>query len=104
MIKYGFFLLILLVAACKMDDHKKLALIMTSNCYWDVHDGYSAANQKVAYCYKFNKDGSCLHFFTPDKKGKRDEYNSGDVVVPKTWELQGDTVLYLQGAKRRVLS
>jgi hypothetical protein len=87
-----------------MDNNKRLVSIMTSDCYWDVHNNYSAANQRVAYCYKFNKDGSCLYLFTPDKRGKRDEYNSDDVVVPKTWKIQGDTIVYLQATKRRVLS
>lgn len=101
-IKYGFFLAILLITGCKSKT-KNLFKIITSNCYWDVHDTYSAANRRIAYCYKFNKDGSCLYLFTANKNGKREEYNSDDVVTPKTWELHGDTVLRLRASKRTVV-
>jgi hypothetical protein len=97
---YRLIFAIFLITGCKTDNNTKLIAIITSNCYWDVRDTYSAANMRIAYCYKFNKDSSCLYLFTPDKKGKRDEYNSDDVVVPKTWELQGDTMLYLRASKR----
>jgi hypothetical protein len=103
-IKYGFPLTVLLFAGCKTDNNKKLVEIITSNCYWDIHDIYSAANQRIAYCYKFNKDGSCLYLFTPDKKGKRNEYDDDDVVAPKKWELKGDSILYIRGIQRRVIN
>jgi len=102
MIRYGFIFVILLITGCEARP-KKLFDVITSDCYWDVHDSYSAANGRIAYCYKFNRDGSCLYLFTADKDGNRDEYSPDDVVTPKTWELQGDTVLLLRASKRTVV-
>jgi hypothetical protein len=80
---------------CRGNENFKLSSLMTSeNCYWDVSDSLAISLGRPAYCYKFNKNGQCLYFFY-DKKGKRNEYYDDDVVVPKQWEIKGDTVLIL---------
>lgn len=99
-----FFLCFLLFLSCKTGNKKSLSSIITlSNCYWDIHDSESTSLGRSAYCYKFTKDGHCSYFFY-DKRGKRNGYDFDDVVVPKTWKLTGDTILYLQGTERKVLS
>ena len=101
MIKY--YLLLFLFIGCQPND-KRLGSIMT-NCYWDIHDTHSAANGRIAYCYKFDKNGSCSYLFTPDKNGKRDEFNFDDnIPTSKTWKLQGDTLLYILGIERRIIN
>lgn len=103
--KYSFYLWLLLIIGCKANNTSLSSIITSSNCYWDVHDNYSAANGKISYCYRFNTDGSCLYLFASDKKGIRDEYNFGDnIPTTKTWKLQGDTTLYILGIERRVLN
>lgn len=101
-IKYFFCLLFLLVIGCKHNDEIS-SIITSSDCYWDIHDAYSAANGRIAMCYKFNKDGSCSYLFTLDKKGKRDEYDDDDVRVPKQWKIIGDTI-YIRGIKSCLIS
>jgi hypothetical protein len=39
-----------------------------------------------------------------NRKGKRDEYDDDDMVVPKKWELKGDSILYIRGIQRRVIN
>jgi hypothetical protein len=82
-----------------------LSTILTvPNCYWNIHDEHSSRNDRISYCYKFNEDGSCLYMFTPDKKGNRYEYHYGDDLPPsKTWQLQGDSIIYILGLERKVI-
>ncbi len=101
--KYVYCLMLLCVIGCKTNDTNLSSIITSPNCYWDVHDAYSSANNKVGYCYKFNKDGRCLYLFALDKKGKRDEYDDDDAIVPKEWKVKGDSVIYIRGIERRVV-
>ena len=88
---------------CTGNENFKLSSLMTSeNCYWDVSDSLSISLRRPAYCYKFNKNGQCLYFFY-DRKGKRNEYYDDDVVMPKKWEIKGDTILIL-GIRRYLVS
>lgn len=95
-------LLILLICGCRADDSNDLAKIITVNCYWDLHYESSSAGRRVAYCYRFKKDGSCLYLFYKNKKGIRHEFYDDDVVVPKTWRVEGDT-LYIRGIERTII-
>jgi hypothetical protein len=102
--KYCFCLILFSCIGCGAKKGKLSSILTTPNCYWDVHDAYSASNRKIGYCYKFNKDGKCLYLLTPNKYGKRVEYYDDDIIVPKEWKLNGDSVIFIRSIERRVLS
>jgi hypothetical protein len=101
--KYSFYLLLLVITSCKSNADKLRFIISSSNCYWDIRDSLSVSLGRPAYCYQFNRDGHCLYLFY-NRKGKRDEYDDDDVIVPKKWELKGDSIMYIRGIQRRVIS
>jgi len=95
-------LLLVLVFGCKANDTNLSSILTSSNCYWDIQYIDSFGGRSV-YCYKFNKDGSCQYFFY-DRKKVRNKYDFDDnIPVSNTWQLQGDTVIYIYGAKGNIL-
>lgn len=101
--KYIFFLLfVLLTVGCKHNDDLN-NVITTPNCYWDIHDKNTAIEGRISMCYRFNKDGSCLYLFTPNKKGEREEYYDDDVIVSKRWQIKGDTI-YIREIERYIVN
>lgn len=90
---------------CKSNNNNLRGVLIASDCYWDIHNNYSTVNQRISYCYKFKKNGSCSYLFTPDKEGKRDEFNFDDnKPITKKWEVHGDTIIYILGIERRVIN
>jgi hypothetical protein len=104
MIRYIFCLIFLGVLGCKSNDNKIKSIIASPHCYWDIRDSLAASLGRSAYCYSFSKDGYCEYFFY-DRKGRRDRYDFDDnVPTTKTWKLQGDTLIYILGVERKLLS
>jgi hypothetical protein len=102
-IRYCVYFILSSSMSCTYNGHTgSLNSIITSDCYWDVHDTFSVANGKVGYCYQFKKNGKSNYFFY-DRKGVRTNYDFGDLVVPKNWRIIGDTLMYLQGIERIVV-
>jgi hypothetical protein len=103
MTKYTSCLILILVIGCKANDRNLSSIITSANCYWDIQYVDSFGGQSV-YCYKFNKDGSCQYFYY-DKKKARNKYDFDDnIPTTKNWQLQGDTALYIFGARGNILS
>ncbi|MDI9364515.1 MAG: hypothetical protein QM541_06170 [Flavobacterium sp.] len=87
---------------CKVDNHSKIVLNITSSCHWDMHDSLSASLGRAAYSYKFNSNGHCTYLFY-DKKRKRNKYDDDDVVTNGKWEIKGDSVIVIRGVIRDIL-
>jgi len=92
--------LIFFVASCETSEKKRsIRDTLTDNCYWDVID------KQVYYmtnaCYRFMKDGKCDFFYYNFRDKKRINtvfrFDFDDVIVSKTWLLQNDNTLNIQG-------
>lgn len=68
--------------------------ILSENCYWDILN--TGSIHPINTCYKFEKDGGChyYHYDFIDKARTESvfEYDDGDVVVPKTWNVSEDSI------------
>jgi len=62
----------------------------------EIHDGH-----------RFKKKQVCERFYYRFKDQKRTDtviwYDEEDIIVPKTWEMIGDTILKVQGLTMRIL-
>ena len=101
--KYVSCLMLIWVIGCKTNDTNLSSIITSSNCYWDIQYVDSLGGRSV-YCYKFNRDGKCV-YFSYNRKGIRNKFDFDDnVPITRTWKLEGDTVLYIFGAKGIVVN
>lgn len=91
-----------IIFSCKANNKNIVTTLTESECYWDVHDKYSTLNGKIGFCYKFENDSFCQYLYY-NRRNVREEFDFDDVVLPKTWKVQGDTIIYLLGIKRKII-
>jgi hypothetical protein len=98
---------ILILFSCR-NDHQNLSLtnILKGDCCWDrtEEDGVIGG---LNSCYRFLPEGQCYFyyykFYNRQITDSVYRYDDGDVVVPDTWSVQGDTLLIARGSPYRVL-
>lgn len=91
-----------IIISCKTDKKSILTALTASECYWDVHDQYSTLNGRIGYCYKFENAGFCQYLYY-NRRNEREKFDFDDVIIPKTWKVHGDTIIYLLGIERKII-
>jgi len=100
----------MLIFGCHEDNQQKLKDILPKVEFWDYTFTENGGNQ-VYGAYKFEKNSNCL-FFSYRKINTNDsllirvpaDSNSGDVIEPNTWSVINDSLVYIRGMQRSVVS
>jgi hypothetical protein len=106
----AFFLL-----SCGGAKRPSLQQVLVSDCFWD-RTGDNQVIGGLNSCYRFFSDGRCYYYyyqFRFERQGdsvvrfRKDSayrYSDGDNIMPDTWKLQGDTLLYIEGVPHKALN
>jgi len=101
------FIILIIMSSCIKVKKHDLSFLLTNNSskYWDIvyrSNFYDQSKSIVfpRYCYCFDKDGKWT-FYTY-KKGIRQYYDSGDIVIPEKWTLIADSFIILGFKKYRI--
>jgi hypothetical protein len=94
------FIILIIASSCVKDKKHDLLYFLTNNNfkYWDLVYRSNFYDQSKSiiyprYCYCFDKNRKWT-FYTY-KKGVRQYYDSGDIVIPEKWTLISDTLIVL---------
>jgi hypothetical protein len=102
-IKMKLLYLYIIISLCFSCQQKSKDYVLHNNSiqYWDIWNieeekGYL---KPTAYSYSFDKNGECLsysYWYVNDKEDSveriRNDHEHPDVVRPKIWNIQGDTI------------
>jgi|JRYE01.1.fsa_nt_gb hypothetical protein len=91
----------LMLFSCKNKKGLRLETVLQNKCAWDVI--FLKQDSIPRYCLRFKSKGLCYYFkYVFNKRNKTDSvvhYNDGDNIMPNTWEVQGDSILFIRGQK-----
>jgi hypothetical protein len=98
--------LLLIVYGCSSKNSPPLNKILANGCFWDIIDNDSQGST-INSCYQFKSNGSCYIFLYEFRSHKMTDsvykYYIDDVIVPETWETNGDTALNARGFDYKVV-
>lgn len=93
--------------SCKNSQNPNLSDLLKSECFWDLTENKEVIGG-LNSCYRFLPDGRCYYYYYNFYNRKRTDsvfrYDAGDVIVPDTWSVIGDTILMARSAQYRILS
>jgi len=91
---------------CKRYKEKTLIETLESDCFWDnVND--KEAISGLNSCFRFLPNGKCYfyyyHFYNRVRTDSVNRYSHDDGINEDTWSTIGDSILFVQGIKYRLV-